>query len=131
MRNLCELISGMMIDYINENLSDSQKVMFLSHIASCEICRSDLTSLIALKKATIISEQRIPETLSKEIFRNIINNVENDYECHRETKNIGCEIADIICYSTENTLCNILNCLLSVIPCSSIISKYSYNFISK
>jgi hypothetical protein len=85
MRNLCELISGMMIDYINENLSDSQKVMFLSHIASCEICRSDLTSLIALKKATIISEQRIPETLSKEIFRNIINNVENDYECHRET----------------------------------------------
>lgn len=130
MHNLCEIISDTIIDYIHGNLSDAKKVIFLSHIESCEICRSDLTVSLAIKKATILSEQRIPETLSKETFRIILSNLENDNECHRETKNIGCEIADIIYYSIEKALCDILNCLLSVIPCPIIINKNINNVAS-
>lgn len=73
--NKCEHIKEIIIEYINKELSDHDKVYFFSHIISCKACRKELALFNDFKRQVVLAEEKIPENLSSEIFNSIINEI--------------------------------------------------------
>ncbi len=46
----CEMITDLIMSYLNHELNDKDRLAFLRHLASCQSCREELALILKLQK---------------------------------------------------------------------------------
>lgn len=97
----------MIIKYLNNELSNEDKLAFFNHIKTCEQCRSNLANMIKLQKALTSQIHSIPVEIKREAFAKI-----NAEKALARIRNIDTELVNIVKKEFPIAPFKVLTCVL-------------------
>lgn len=67
----CEIISDMLIDYVNRSLSKKVNSEVILHLSGCESCRKEIADIIAFSRQMSLQMVDVPADIKISVYEKI------------------------------------------------------------